>query len=316
MTSNKKHPAPEPTTPTASAAHAPPAAAPSATHTWPALLAAVSAPTADQIALYAIRTSPAILIDRGSHIRSEKIRTDMVRLCGIAAEFWPRVTPAQRRLLLGFSEPLLRVTVYAGRKLGEMIEQRSTAIDHRETTLATSTVATQALHDEGMNERERLVTAFEGLVDYDPTLETRLDSAKDRAVDDSALASSLLKLAALGRSLLHDPASIIARQLTDGGVTVAELQEAEALAGRVKAASEQGGARTGGPISQAELDLQDGICLAHLERVMRVWNRAHEHDPAIPQLLPIATRRLFSPNRKRPVEAAPAAPEAPIQSPG
>lgn len=311
MASKKKPSTPEPSISTPSAVHVPLAASPSATHTWTALLAAVASPTAEQLALYAIRTSPAILIDRGSHIRSEKIRTDMVRLCGIAAEFWFRSTPAQRRLLLGFSEPLLRVTVHAGKKLGEMIEQRATAIDRRETTLATDTVAAQQAHDEGMNERERLVTAFEGLADYDATLEARLDAAKDRASDDAALAASLLKLVALGRSLLHDPASVVARQLADGGVTLAELTEAEALASRVKAASEQGGARTGGPISQAELDLQDGICLAYLERIMRVWNRAHEQDPAIPQLLPIATRRIFSPNRKRPPIEAPAQPATP-----
>ncbi|MEP7126664.1 MAG: hypothetical protein ABJE95_37375 [Byssovorax sp.] len=46
---------------------------------------------------------------------------------------------------------------------------------------------------------------------------------------------------------------------------------------------------------------------------MSVWNRAHEHDPAIPQLLPIATRSIFAPTRKRaaPVAPAPAAP-APV----
>ena len=68
-------------------------------------------------------------------------------------------------------------------------------------------------------------------------------------------------------------------------------------------------------MSQAEIDLQDGVCLAYLERVMRVWNRAHEHDPAILQLLPIATRRIFSPNRKRTAAEAPASP-APIVAPG
>ena len=308
MASKKKPSTPEPSTPAPSASHVQsPAVTPSsATHTWASLLAAVAPPTEEQLDLYAIRTSPAVLVDRGSHIRSEKIRTDMVRLCGIAAEFWPKASKAQRRLLLGFSEPLLRVTVYAGKKLGEMIEQRMSSIGARETTLAADTTLAQQTHEEGMNERERLVTAFEGLLDYDATLETRLNAAKGRASDDAALVISLVALAKLGRSLLDEPTSILARQLVDGGVTLGEIAEVEALAARVKSASEQGsGARTGGPISQAELDLQDGICLAHLERVLRVWNRAHEHDPAIPQLLPIATRRIFSPNRKRPAAEAP-----------
>lgn len=94
------------------------------------------------------------------------------------------------------------------------------------------------------------------------------------------------------------------------------MAEAEALAARVESAAEQGsGARTGGAVSQAEIDLQDGICLAYLERIMRVWNRAHELDPAIPQLVPLATRRIFSPNRKRSAVEAPVSP-APDAAPG
>lgn len=218
MASKKTPSAPEPTTSTnRSKAKAPPPAqppavtAPPATHTWTSLVAAVPAPTDDQLALYAIRTPTAALVDRGSHIRSEKIRTDMVRLCGMAAEFWPRANKAQRRLLLGFSEPLLRVTVHAGKKLGEMIAQRRSSVGDRETSLATDNTVARQTHEEGMNERERLVTAFEGLVDYDTTLETRLASAKGRATDDVALATSLVELAKLGRSLLADSKSLLAR---------------------------------------------------------------------------------------------------------
>ena len=63
-------------------------------------------------------------------------------------------------------------------------------------------------------------------------------------------------------------------------------------------------------MSQADLDLQDGICLAYLERMMKIWNGAHEKDPSIPQLLPIATRPIFAPTTKKKKDAAAAA-EAP-----
>ena len=45
--------------------------------------------------------------------------------------------------------------------------------------------------------------------------------------------------------------------------------------------------------------------LTHLERLMRIFNTAHERDPSIPQLVPIATRRIFSPNRRRAPEGTP-----------
>lgn len=56
-------------------------------------------------------------------------------------------------------------------------------------------------------------------------------------------------------------------------------------------------------MTQADLDQQDGACLAHMGRMMRIFNNAHEKDPAVPHLVALATRRIFSPNRKRPAEA-------------
>jgi hypothetical protein len=62
-----------------------------------------------------------------------------VRLGGIAADFYPKASAAQRRLLLGFSSALLSVTVYSGVKLGEMLEQRGATVGDREATLAADT---------------------------------------------------------------------------------------------------------------------------------------------------------------------------------
>ena len=259
--------------------------------------------------MFAIRTSTAALIERGAHIRSEKIRTDMVRLCGIAAEFYSTATAAQRRLLLGFSSALLSVTVHSGVQLGDMLERRGSMVGAREATLAADTTTAETAYREGMEERDRLATALETAVDGDPTLETRVESARSRVTDNATLATSLLALVKLGRELLHDKASLAGQQLAEGGLTTAELDETKALAARVKSSGATAtGARTQGPVSPADLNLQDGICLAYLERMMKIWNSAHERDPSIPQLLPIATRAIFAPTRKR--AAAPAV-EAP-----
>ena len=64
-----------------------------ATHTWEDLVKVVSEPTAAQLDLYAISTAPAALVERGSHIGSDKILTDMVRLYSTAAELYPKATP-------------------------------------------------------------------------------------------------------------------------------------------------------------------------------------------------------------------------------
>jgi hypothetical protein len=280
-----------------------------ATHTWEALVHAVPAPTPAQLAMFAIRIPTSALIERGAHIRSEKIRTDMVRLCGIAAAFYQQATAAQRRLLLGFSSALLSVTVHAGVKLGSLLEQRGSTVGDREATLAADTATAETAYREGMDERDRLATALETAVDGDPTLETRVESARSRVTDHATLSTSLLALVKLGRELLLDKASLVGQQLAEGGLTTAELDALRALAGRVKSSGANAtGARTQGTVTLADLNLQDGVCLAYLERMMKIWNGAHERDASIPQLLPIATRAIFAPTRKRVAAAVAEAP--------
>lgn len=284
-----------------------------ATYTWEALTQAVPEPSAAQVAMFAIRTPPAALIERGAHIRSEKIRTDMVRLCGTAAEFYPHATAAQRKLLLGFSSALLSVTVYSGVKLGGLLEKRGSTLGNREGNLAADTTKATLVYREGMSERDRLATALETAVNGEPTLESRVESARARVTDHATLSTSLLALVKVGHDLLLDKASPAGQQLAEGGLTQTDLDELTALAARVKSSgATAGGARTQGAMSQAALDLQDGICLEYLERTMKIWNGAHERDPSIPQLLPIATRSLFSPTRK---PAAAVAEAPPVDAP-
>jgi hypothetical protein len=276
-----------------------PAQAP-ATHTWEALLHAVHAPSKEQRLLYAIRTAPAELVDRGTHIRSEKILTDTVRLYGVAAEFWAKAAADQKRHLLGFSEALLRVAVYSAVELRDLVARRDAAVGARESAIAVGASAAAKDYADGMAERDRLATAIDAAVEGDVVLETRLDAARGRVVDAGSLAISLSALAKLAHELLHEKGSPVAAQLADGGLTNAEVKGAEALAAKVKASGAlASGARAQGAVSQGDLDLQDGVCLAYLERVMKIFNGGHDRDPSIPQLLPIATRRLFSPNRKR-----------------
>jgi len=167
------------------------------THTWEALLAAVPAPTPEASALYALTTTPADLIEVGARIRSEKILTDLVRWGGQVAEFLPKATPAQRRLLLGYSDGFFRVTVHEGAKLRSMLASRTGKVDEREAErLAIIGAAAQAYSD-GMDERDRLTTALEGLRRYDSSLQDRIDLAHGSVSDAEGLARSLRALSKL-----------------------------------------------------------------------------------------------------------------------
>jgi hypothetical protein len=252
------------------------------------------------------------LVELGTKIRSEKILTDIVRMGGMAAEFWTNATDAQKKHLLGFSTPLLKVLVYSGKKLADMVSARDSNTNEREANRAAAIAIADQTYTQGIDERDRLVVALEGVENLAPGLDARIIAARATVVDHESLAASLFALVQLGKDLLATPQSRAAEQLSDGGLSMAELNAIFAVAEAVKTTGEQAsGARKQGTVSQIDLDLQDGTCLTYLERVMRIFNRAHERDASIPRLLPIATRRMFSMGRKRAGDVAPAAPETP-----
>jgi len=266
-------------------------------------------PSSEEEALYAL-TDPRIkLIELGSLVRSERIRADLLRVAGTIVRFLRGATPEQRRTLLGFSEAQLRVAVYAGIKLGEMLEQHKVAQG-----------APADLFARGLEERDRLYMALEGLADYEPRLAADIEAAHGRVMDAVSLAGSLAALVQLSKDLLSDRASRPSRLLELGGVTSEELASIETLSDTIKNTGEVPIDTQSTSVSKDDLDLQDGICLAHLERLMRIFNGAHDRDPSIPQLLPIATQSVFGPRQQLVAQhkeaEAPAASPAEAQSNG
>lgn len=283
----------------------------SPTHTWASLLAIVPAPSPAEAERYAVEMAATDLVERGAKIRSEKILTDLVRISGMAAEFWTNASPTQKRQLGGFSWPLLKVLVHSGKKLDDMLTARESNTEEREANRAAAIAIADQTYNQGMDERDRLLVTLEAVETLIPGLDARVAAARATVTNHESLATSLFALIKLSKELLDSPQSRTAQQLVDGGITPEDLTTVEAIANAVKSASEQAsGARKQGKVSQGDIDLQDGTCLTHLERVMRAFNRAHERDASIPRLLPIATRRMFSVGRKAAKEAVPA-PEKP-----
>ena len=271
-------------------------------YTWDFVLALVPAPTPEAVARYTLKTPTAELVELGATIRTEKVLTDLVRWSGQVAEFLPKVTPAQRRLLLGFSDSFFSVLVYEGKKLREMLESRSGNKDAREAKRVAVLGAAAKSYSDGMDERERLTNALVGVAEHDTgKLRERIDQAEGTVESAEDLVRSLKALAALARALLADPTTQVAQQLVDGGVTNEELDAFEATAEEVKStAAAAAGARAQGAVTQAELDEQDAVCLTHMGRLMRIFRTAHSKDPSVPHLVPNSSRRVLAPSRKRP----------------
>ncbi len=172
--------------------------------------------------------------------------------------------------------------------------------DEREINRSTAIAVADQAYKEGMDERERLVTALDGVADLEAGLEARIELAAGRVTDFATLSAAIASLSNLAQETLGRPNSKAAKQLLDGGLDADQVAYFADIATKVKMTGEQAsGARTKGQVTQADLDLQDGICLALMGRVMKVFNRAHERNPSIPRLVPIATRRMFLSGRKQ-----------------
>ena len=52
-------------------------------------------------------------------------------------------------------------------------------------------------------------------------------------------------------------------------------------------------------MTQGALDAEDGANLLLLGHIVQVFEAAHDLDPTIPRLVPIATRRLLAPYSSR-----------------
>jgi hypothetical protein len=195
--------------------------------------------------------------------------------------------------------------VHSGKKLADMLGQYDTTTDEREANRAAAIAVADKAYREGMDERDRLVIALEGVASLESDLETRIGTASGRVTDSASLAASLTGIVKVAKEIPARPESKAAKQLADGGLDEEQIAFFEATATKVKTTGEQAaGARTKGQVTQADLDLQDGVCLTLMDRVMKVVNRAHERDPSIPRLTPIATRRMFLSSRKREIDVS------------
>jgi HPt (histidine-containing phosphotransfer) domain-containing protein len=266
--------------------------------------------------MYALKTPTADLIEWGAGIASPKVLTDLLRAVGDVAAFLPNMTAAQKKLLLGFSPALLSVAAAEGLRLVDMNERFRGANGDRTAAEVDAEAKAAADYAEGMSTRERVANALMALVSYDASLESTVTTARGRVTDAKTLADSLLKLVKVANGVRAKKSSQLAAQLEDGGMTAELLADVEALAARVK---ESGaaitGARKAGPVTQAELDHQDGVCLTFYERLMKIFNAAHAVDPKIPQIVPIATRRLFRKSKGASAQGAADAPADPAAKP-
>lgn len=237
----------------------------------------------------------AALIARGASIDTGRIITDTTRLYHKAYEFWQVATPAQRRLLRGFSLKLLGLAVHQALALETLRQHHAAGAQVAKVGRAVHDVTLEKQLEDGLTLRDQAATALRDAVGRNDVLRQAVDATVGTAETPDALARGLAGLATLLSDwLTADNGALMARlELANLDQGYADELEAAAQAVRTNAAAAQVRSR---PVTQGELDRQDGLNLELLGQIIRAFEHAHDRDPAIPRLVPIATRRMF--NRK------------------
>jgi len=234
------------------------------------------------------------LVKLGSSIHTSRIVTDVARLYGEAHEFWSQAAEQQKKKLKGFSQPLLALAVQQALSLEMLLEQRQSTGQQEGARTAVSEEEARKTSSRGITLRDQAYTALRESAGRQGTHRAELDATVGTAETPDALATGLEGLATL-----------LGRWLTEGGdlglrLSLASLDDAYAqeLSGAARDIRATSAATHRRPasnkVTQSQLDREDGVSVLLLGQIIRAFERAHDLDPTIPRLVPIATRRLFS----------------------
>ncbi len=236
----------------------------------------------------------------GAQIESERVLADTTRIYSHAHDAWAAATPGQRDSLVGFSPELLAVGV--DRALALKIAFDSAAGEHssEETLSDPEAIGARVHYDRALLLREQAKTVLRTIASRNETLRLHVESLVGHGDDAESLATSLDHMAELCDEFLDHDGDPLSTRVRLARLTRDYVQRLVTAARDVResAAAVRASPKYKRPSDerrrQAELDWLDGVNLHVLGEVVHAFEAAHDLDPSIPRLAPIATRRLLS----------------------
>ncbi|WP_437619603.1 hypothetical protein [Sorangium sp. So ce1151] len=272
--------------------------------------------TVEEVLAYVGGVDKADLVREGRAVATSRIDRDAARLYGKADAFLKKATESQRDALLGLSDDLLRIAIWAARQGSRLAAARDGSVTKAGSAKAAREAAAEAARRKGRAVREQLATALRTLSGGDPRLLKKIDGAYGVAPDAGKLATSLAALVKVGRETLADRSDAAAQRRKGTRFDAAKLDAIEALAGEIRKAGDAAAAVTASAsVDQTEVDTWDGMNLLLLEMIIDIFDAGHAVDPSVPRLVPISLGRYFSPRRTRPEKPAETAPVTSPQPP-
>ena len=270
----------------------PPIASP--TVTWGDVATRLGAPTDAERAMYEARVSPDDRVAMGRRLASSKILTDLLRWMGDIAAWQSRTPEAARKKLVGYSDGHVRVAFAEGEALRALVDryeagEGAAAVTQGGADAHVASTATTVRHD-----YDALYNAVADATLGDARLRGKVEAAWSKATRPKPLAAAVKLLADVASEILGKKGSPIAARLAHETVTPELVAGLVASAKALGVASERAaGPRAAGAVTERDLDLQDGTCLAHMTWLYGFFGALHAKDPGAPHLVSIATRSFF-----------------------
>ncbi len=264
-------------------------------HTLENIAAALGKPDPSLLEALLDGTTEAQLVGKGNKIASPRVITDMRRLYAHAYSFWQSASDAQKETLRGFSPELLAVAVEEALGLEVMVAAHEETGDARAASRATLEAALRDAFDKALGLRDQAHGVLLAVAGSDAATQEEVQQAVGTAEDAGALVRGLGALVAIAKRFLSaDAGPALAKRAKLMRLDTTYIEKLEKAASAFASAAQAATARPAGKqITQGTLDRADGVNLLLLTLTVRAFDDAHEQDPTIPRLVPIATRRLF-----------------------
>ncbi len=263
--------------------------------TLPEIAATLDPPDPALLKALLAGTTEVQLVDKGRLIASSRIVTDTRRLYATAYAYYAKATPAQRKKLRGFSLKLLALAVAQAITLDEMRRDHEGRSLDKDAIRTTRDADLRDAFTRALGLRDQLHDVLLDVAGHAPAAREEIDQAVGTAEKPELLVRGLEQLSLIGSRFLDEATGPIHDRAALFEFDQNYLAEVNAAAKTLENAIAAATVRPAGTnVSQGDLDKADGLNLMLLGHVIRAFDNAHDQDPTIPTLVPIATRRMFN----------------------
>ena len=279
-------------------------AEPVARYTWTEIRARVADADKASLATYRVAVAPKRLVEEGSLIASERILTDLRLWLGQIIDWWAALSPAERALVEGFSEARLRVVTHHAFALQELLARATKK--HAASKHAAAVAIADDVYRQAQAARRQLRAVLDQAAHAELGFAEAVAAADAAASDEVALHATLGALIGLAEKTLQQGGPVAAVLEADG-FGAASIERYTALRTKLATSHETTrGAAGNGPVTQAELDAQDGVLLVYMRGLRDTFRAFRRTDPRAPVLIVRATRSYFGRSTRASKKAAPA----------